>query len=99
MLSSRTAGMFLANPRDLELYKKQKEAERNARYAEAGITPQARISLQGDLESAGSRSMWNYGPGWNRYRATAALDALAAGHGFDPEKWGLPAGYQPRGLQ
>lgn len=34
-----------------------------------------------------------YGPGFQRYRAEALADALAAGQEFDPRKWGLPPGY------
>lgn len=94
--SETPAGQFVANPRDLELYNKRKDAERAARLEEAGITPEMERSLEGDMRAAGSRSMWNYGPGFQRYRARAAMDALAAGHGFDPEAWSLPAGYTLR---
>lgn len=36
-----------------------------------------------------------YGPGFQRYRAQAAADALAAGQEWDPRRWGMPAGYSP----
>ncbi len=82
----------IVNPQGFQEFEGDKAIERRRKYKEAGITPEMEKKLLSSMMTGGGGD--KYGPGFQQYRTTAALDAMAAGHGFDPRKWSLPANYR-----
>ena len=89
--AGRTMGNVF-NPEHFQTSEGNAAIARKRKYKEAGITPEMEKKLHAAMSSGGGGD--KYGKGFQQYRTTAALDAMAAGHGFDPRKWSLPANYE-----
>lgn len=87
------------DPGDRAAYEGRMAVKRRRKMREANITPEDEKALHLAMEHAGGKSMWNYGPGFQRYRSRAAMDDLAMRRTrsggdpearIDPKAWSLP---------